>query len=316
MKSVFMVAEKPSLAQSISNILSKEKCSSRKGSNGPCSVHEWSDTFPPTGEKVKYKMTSVCGHVMSLDFPAKFNSWDKVDPSELFACATEKKEATAKLRMPYTLAQESKGCDYIVLWLDCDKEGENICFEVLDAVRGSIKRLDRKTVFRAKFSSITAKDIVAAMGSLGEPDENQSFSVDARQELDLRIGCAFTRFQTRFFQGKYGDLDSTLISYGPCQTPTLGFCVDRHDQIQTHKPEAYWVLQTSVQIGDDQRVQLEWERVRCFDKEIAVMFLILVKAESMAKAGIYIFHFSSLVLTSALHREGNRRKRVYCMSRK
>jgi DNA topoisomerase-3 len=122
------------------------------------------------------------------------------------------------------------------------------------------------------------------MNTLGEPDENQSKSVDARQELDLRIGCAFTRFQTRFFQGKYGDLDSTLISYGPCQTPTLGFCVERHDQILTHKPETYWVLQVSVLAGNpSQKLSLDWERSRCFDRDVATMFLNLIKTENTAK---------------------------------
>lgn len=283
-----MVAEKPSLAASIANILSDRKSTTRKGFNGACNVHEWSGNF--VGSSVKYKMTSVCGHVMSLDFPAKYNNWDKTDPSELFACPTEQKEATPKLKMPAFLESEAKGTDYLVLWLDCDKEGENICFEVINSVsevmRPPRNRSDQ-TVYRAKFSSITDKDIKLAMSNLGVPDENQSKSVDARQELDLRIGCAFTRFQTKFFQGKYGDLDSTLISYGPCQTPTLGFCVDRHDQIMTFKPEPYWVLQASVeiQVGLDhtRKLQLEWDRVRTFDKEVGVMFMQQVKSETKAK---------------------------------
>lgn len=70
-----------------------------------------------------------------------------------------------------------------MLWLDCDKEGENICFEVMDAVLPVMKRSASDRVFRAKFSSITDKDIKAAMNDLGEPDENQSKSVDARCQI-------------------------------------------------------------------------------------------------------------------------------------
>ena len=37
--------------------------------------------------------------------------------------------------------------------------------------------------------------------------------MDARSELDLRIGAALTRFQTMQFQDKFAELDS-VISFG------------------------------------------------------------------------------------------------------
>lgn len=122
-----------------------------------------------------------------------------------------------------------------------------------------------------------------AFNVLAYPNENESRSVDARQELDLRIGCAFTRFQTVFFQGRYGDLDSSLISYGPCQTPTLGFCVQRHDAIQSFKPESYWRIDAKIKTKDDQEFSLDWQRVRSFDKEVANLFLNLIKDQKHAK---------------------------------
>ena len=71
----------------------------------------------------------------------------------MFACPTEQKEATPKLKMPAFLAAEAKNADYLVLWLDCDKEGENICFEVMNSVLHVMKqpRKNEQMVFRAKF---------------------------------------------------------------------------------------------------------------------------------------------------------------------
>lgn len=278
MKTVLMVAEKPSLAASLAKILSHGQSGSRKSSCRQCPVHEYQGKF--RGEPVYFKMTSVCGHVMSLDFLARFNNWDRVDPVELFSATTEKKEANPDMHMEKFLAHEARSVDYLVLWLDCDKEGENICFEVINSVK-HVMRGGMSNVWRAKFSAITDTEIHRAMSNLGRPNENEAKSVDARQELDLRIGCAFTRYQTKFFQGKYGDLDSTLISFGPCQTPTLAFCVERHDAIQTFKPETFWRLDVRVQ-HRTRTLALDWERGRLFDREATQMFMGLVQEQKTA----------------------------------
>lgn len=120
------------------------------------------------------------------------------------------------------------------------------------------------------------------MTNLVAPNKNEALSVDARQELDLRIGCAFTRYQTRFFQGKYGDLDASLVSYGPCQTPTLTFCVDRMDKIKSFKPETFWYLDLELQPPGEsdppaKTFNAKWSRVHLFDKEVTYMFYSDIK---------------------------------------
>lgn len=41
-------------------------------------VHEWKGIL--FGQTVMFRMTSVCGHVLTIDFHPKFNNWDRVDP--------------------------------------------------------------------------------------------------------------------------------------------------------------------------------------------------------------------------------------------
>lgn len=147
---VFMVAEKPSLALAISQILSNHQLSSRKGFNNVCSVHEWTGRYQ-SNSSARLRMTSVAGHVFGIDFIPRYNNWDKVDPvsvfltntnarhfifiqAELFSAETLKKEASPNHRMPSFLEKEARGADVVVLWLDCDKEGENICFEVIECI--------------------------------------------------------------------------------------------------------------------------------------------------------------------------------------
>jgi DNA topoisomerase-3 len=60
------------------------------------------------------------------------------------------------------------------------------------------------------------------------------------------IGAAFTRFQTMRLQKAFPrNLAEKLISYGPCQFPTLGFVVERFLAIERFQPEPYWKLKVT-----------------------------------------------------------------------
>ena len=104
----------------------------------------------------------------------------------------------------------------MILWLDCDREGEAIAFDVIEQVQSQLKGASRLEVLRAHFSALTKEEITGAMEKLGEPNKNLSDAVRARQEIDLRMGASFTRFQSLSFQHIIGPQSKMLLSYGPC----------------------------------------------------------------------------------------------------
>jgi DNA topoisomerase-3 len=63
-------------------------------------------------------------------------------------------------------------------------------------------------------------------------------------EIDFRLGCTFTRYQTLVFREKF-PIKETVLSYGPCQLPTLGFVVQRYLEIKYFKPEDYYFLKAT-----------------------------------------------------------------------
>ena len=69
-------------------------------------MHEFERDFK--GRHCLFRVTAVIGHVLTIDFPSKFQSWD-LDPTILFDAPVQKKEATPKARVVQHLETEAKG---------------------------------------------------------------------------------------------------------------------------------------------------------------------------------------------------------------
>lgn len=191
-------------------------------------------SFPFTlnGAPVEMIFSSVAGHLLELDFKPPNNTWRGCAPGYLYDAPVEKQVSKGEgQKIKRNLQQLARRASLLILWLDCDREGENIAFEVISVCREVNPRMEVK---RARFSALISQDIFRAVHNLVQPNENEASAVDARQEIDLRIGSSFTRLQTLLLQEKFDwsellpqGRDRMLLSYGPCQFPTLGLIVQR-----------------------------------------------------------------------------------------
>ncbi|XP_042170566.1 LOW QUALITY PROTEIN: DNA topoisomerase 3-alpha-like [Oncorhynchus tshawytscha] len=259
-KRVLCVAEKNDAAKGIAEIMSDGRARRREGLSVYNKLYEYE--YNLFGRNVTVCMTSVSGHLLGLEFKAQFQKWHSCNPVLLFDAEVEKYCPENFVQIKRTLEREVSQCQALVIWTDCDREGENIGFEVIDvckAVKPGVQ------VFRARFSEITPNSIRRACDTLTEPDGNVSDAVDVRQELDLRIGASFTRFQTLRLQKTFpASLANQLISYGSCQFPTLGFVVERFKSIQAFIPETFYKIRVLHEV-EEESVEFSWKRNRLFN---------------------------------------------------
>ena len=307
---VLVIAEKPSVAKLIAQGLSNSGAMrTRHNPNGHapmCKWHEIITFFPPTNSVASICITSVLGHLQSLDFVGYpdssrpsllFNtSVKKIIPVEMqdLGIAENIVDAAHGLVDPENPGREAPKATHLYLWLDCDREGENICMEIVNLLQERVGMFGSlQDVYRAKFSAVASSDVRRAWAKPSTIDLAQSNAVDVRQELDLKIGCAFTRLITKEilemakckYEPSLGPLK--VISYGPCQSPCLLFCVKRAKEIQQFVRRKYWSINCVGAFGNTHPaaaanafVPLQWIPDKTFRKEEALNALAILKGTS------------------------------------
>lgn len=282
---VLSVAEKPSVAKEIAKIIASTSNNTfeTKNGNSPYNKIFCVRNCLFRNERVNMSITSVTGHMMEIEFDNIYKGWNSCRPIDLFDAPVVKYVKKDAKNIEKTLIEEAKHAQVLFLWLDCDTEGENICFEVIDVC---IKANPRLQIFRAQFSALIPRDIIRTLNNPSVPNKNLSESVEARQEIDLRLGAAFTRLQTLRVQNRFHQLKHIVVSYGTCQFPTLGFVVDRYTKIKAFREEEFWGISCTYEVIDKSEPQgklianFSWNRGHVFDK-----FVCLTLYESLFEDG-------------------------------
>ncbi|MFP7299129.1 DNA topoisomerase III [Neobacillus niacini] len=236
-----VIAEKPSVARDIANVL---KCT-KKG-NGFL-------------EGNNYIVTWALGHLVTLADPEtydhKYKTWNLEDlpmlPERMKLVVMKQ---TGK-QFNAVKTQLSRGdVNEIIIATDAGREGELVARWIIE------KANIRKPIKRLWISSVTDKAIKDGFNNLkpGKAYENLYASAVARSEADWYIGLNATRALTTKFNAQ--------LNCGRVQTPTVAMVAAREDEIKSFKSQTYY----GIEVQTD-GLKLTWQdkngNSRSFNKE-------------------------------------------------
>ncbi len=230
-----IISEKNHAAQRIALILSNNTQKRRSVAGVP--VFE----FSRNGDD--YLVLGLRGHIVELDYPAKFNDWSAVSPKDLIYAKPEKKVDPSAKKIMTALKDIAFGVDEIIIATDFDREGELIGVEALQQAD------TKKPLKRARFSALTKWEIEKAFSELTEVDYKLASAAETRQLIDLVWGASLTRFISL----ASGQLGKDFLSVGRVQSPTLALVVAREKEITEFKPTPYWVVSANLKKGEEFR---------------------------------------------------------------
>jgi DNA topoisomerase-3 len=99
-------------------------------------------------------MTSVIGHLTTQEFDEAHSKWHSCDPFTLFDAPVKFTIASNSEDIEKNLISEARRSDMLMVWTDCDREGEHIGWEIARVCRGAKRNIEVK---RARFSAIIAQ---------------------------------------------------------------------------------------------------------------------------------------------------------------
>lgn len=236
-----VIAEKPSVARDIANVL---KCN-KKG-NGFL-------------EGDKYIVTWALGHLVTLADPEaydnKYKTWNLEDlpmlPERMKLVVMKQ---TGKQYNAVKSQLTRNDVNEIIVATDAGREGELVARWIID--KANVK----KPIKRLWISSVTDKAIKEGFANLkpGKNYDNLYAAAVARSEADWYIGLNATRALTTRFNAQ--------LNCGRVQTPTVAIIAAREDEIKNFKPQTYYGVEAQTD-----SLKLTWQDAngnsRSFNKE-------------------------------------------------
>ena len=226
---IVCIAEKPSVARDIANILGATRdCGGYIEGNG-------------------YQVTWTFGHLCELKEPAEYSPlWRTWSLSQLpmipprFGIKLKNDQGIERqFAIIQRLMQAAEG---IINCGDAGQEGELIQRWVMQ------KAGAKCPVKRLWISSLTEESIREGFNSLKDQSEYQSLYEAGlcRAIGDWTLGMNATRLYTLKYgnNGQQAGQRKQPLSIGRVQTPTLALIVNRQHEIDNFKPETFWVLTT------------------------------------------------------------------------